>query len=225
MYVAFDLLYRLLRSAGYDVTYVRNFTDVDDKIIARAAAAGEDPLALSRRFIDEFHADMVRARGEREQGCAGREGRNGGLGRVRQSRAQPPCRTNHSPINPHARAPPQDALRCLPPALEPRATDYVPQMVAMIERIIAHGHAYTVEGGESSWPSMPRLRRCTACPALPSQPPTTTTLPPPPPASPLFGQAGDVYFDVESLPGYGKLSGRQQVRGSESLFGGAHEPA
>lgn len=41
------------------VTYVRNFTDVDDKIIARAAQSGEDPLALARRFITEFHADMV----------------------------------------------------------------------------------------------------------------------------------------------------------------------
>ena len=60
MYVAFDVLYRLLRTLGYEVTYVRNFTDVDDKIIARAAAAGEDALELSRRFIGEFHADMVR---------------------------------------------------------------------------------------------------------------------------------------------------------------------
>lgn len=55
MYIAFDILYRLLRHLRYDVQYVRNFTDVDDKIIARAAQAGEDPLALSRRFIDEFH--------------------------------------------------------------------------------------------------------------------------------------------------------------------------
>jgi len=46
------------------VNYVRNFTDVDDKIIARAAAVGEDPLALAQRFIHEFHADMV--------GCLGR---------------------------------------------------------------------------------------------------------------------------------------------------------
>ena len=99
MYVAFDVLYRLLRALGYEVRYVRNFTDVDDKIIARAAAAGgEDPLALSRRFIAEFGTDMA-------------------------------------------------ALGCLPPALEPRATDYVPAMVAMVERIIAHGHAYVAPGG------------------------------------------------------------------------------
>lgn len=55
VYIAFDILYRLLRHLRYDVQYVRNFTDVDDKIIARAAQAGEDPLALSQRFIDEFH--------------------------------------------------------------------------------------------------------------------------------------------------------------------------
>ncbi len=59
VYIAFDVLYRLLRARGLDVLYVRNFTDVDDKIIARASRNGEDPLALSRRFIDEFHADMV----------------------------------------------------------------------------------------------------------------------------------------------------------------------
>lgn len=58
MYVAFDVLYRLLSALGYDVQYVRNFTDIDDKIIARAAQSGEDPLALSARFIVEFHTDM-----------------------------------------------------------------------------------------------------------------------------------------------------------------------
>ncbi|EFN53199.1 hypothetical protein CHLNCDRAFT_137034 [Chlorella variabilis] len=116
-YVAFDVIYRLLRHLGYAVTYVRNFTDVDDKIIARAAAAGEEPLALARRFIAEFHADM-------------------------------------------------ELLGCLPPDLEPRATEYIPHMVAMIQRIIDHGHAYAV--------------------------------------------GGDVFFDVASLPGYGRLSGRSQ---------------
>lgn len=55
MYVAFDVLYRLLsRTLQYDVQYVRNFTDVDDKIIARAAEKGEEPLALAGRFITEF---------------------------------------------------------------------------------------------------------------------------------------------------------------------------
>ncbi len=55
VYVAFDILYRFLRHLRYDVQYVRNFTDIDDKIIARANERGEDPLALSSRFIEEFH--------------------------------------------------------------------------------------------------------------------------------------------------------------------------
>ncbi len=58
------------------------------------------------------------------------------------------------------------ALRCIPPALEPRATAHVPDIVALIQRIIANGHAYTVPGG-------------------------------------------DVYFEVASLPGYGRLSRRE----------------
>jgi hypothetical protein len=59
VYVAFDVLYRLLRQLQYEVQYVRNFTDVDDKIIKRAAESGEDPLALAGRFIAEFHTDMA----------------------------------------------------------------------------------------------------------------------------------------------------------------------
>ncbi|KAA8532689.1 hypothetical protein F0562_032722 [Nyssa sinensis] len=58
-YVAFDILYRYLKHLGYEVTYVRNFTDVDDKIIRRANELGEDPLALSDRFCQEFLNDMV----------------------------------------------------------------------------------------------------------------------------------------------------------------------
>ena len=49
VYCCFDVLFRLLRHLGYDVQYVRNFTDIDDKIIARAAEMGEDPLQLSHR--------------------------------------------------------------------------------------------------------------------------------------------------------------------------------
>ncbi|PKA56578.1 cysteinyl-tRNA synthetase [Apostasia shenzhenica] len=58
-YVSFDVLYRFLKHLRYEVLYVRNFTDVDDKIIARANELGEDPLILSSRFCDEFHSDMV----------------------------------------------------------------------------------------------------------------------------------------------------------------------
>jgi cysteinyl-tRNA synthetase len=53
------VLYRLLRYLQYDVQYVRNFTDIDDKIIKRAAESGEDPLQLSARFIEEFNKDML----------------------------------------------------------------------------------------------------------------------------------------------------------------------
>jgi cysteinyl-tRNA synthetase len=56
-YVAFDTVVRYLRRR-FDVTYVRNYTDVDDKIIKRAAEVGEEPFALSQRFIREFEADM-----------------------------------------------------------------------------------------------------------------------------------------------------------------------
>ncbi|MBA0749343.1 hypothetical protein Gogos_003287 [Gossypium gossypioides] len=59
VYVTFDVLYRYLRHLGYEVCYVRNFTDVDDKIIARAKELAEDPISLSRRYCDEFIQDMV----------------------------------------------------------------------------------------------------------------------------------------------------------------------
>ena len=59
VYVAFDVLYRQLMRMGYDVTYCRNFTDVDDKIIARANENGEECDALVERFIGAFHEDMT----------------------------------------------------------------------------------------------------------------------------------------------------------------------
>ncbi|KAK1425672.1 hypothetical protein QVD17_21027 [Tagetes erecta] len=58
-YVAFDVLFRYLKHLGYEVKYVRNFTDVDDKIIKRANEVGENPLALSDRFCKEFLVDMA----------------------------------------------------------------------------------------------------------------------------------------------------------------------
>lgn len=55
--VVFDAVTRYLRYSGYDVTYVRNITDVDDKIIARANENGEDIDALTTRFIQAMHED------------------------------------------------------------------------------------------------------------------------------------------------------------------------
>jgi cysteinyl-tRNA synthetase len=55
--LTFDVIYRYLKFAGYDVTYVRNFTDVDDKIIKRAAAEASSCEAIANRYIAEFHRD------------------------------------------------------------------------------------------------------------------------------------------------------------------------
>lgn len=59
VYVTFDILYRYLQHLGYEVKYARNFTDIDDKIIARANDLGENPLSLSNRFCKEFQVDMA----------------------------------------------------------------------------------------------------------------------------------------------------------------------
>jgi cysteinyl-tRNA synthetase len=97
--VVFDVLYRLLRHVyGPDhVKYVRNFTDVDDKINARAAVSGRSIGEITEETIGWFLSDMR-------------------------------------------------ALGALDPDEMPRATQYVPQMVTMIEQLIASGHAYAAEG-------------------------------------------------------------------------------
>ncbi|MEZ5724820.1 MAG: cysteine--tRNA ligase [Paracoccaceae bacterium] len=97
--VVFDVLFRLLRHVyGEDaVTYVRNFTDVDDKINARAAETGRPIRDITEETIGWYHDDM-------------------------------------------------DALGALRPTHEPRATDYIAQMIAMIEDLIAKGFAYAAEG-------------------------------------------------------------------------------
>jgi cysteinyl-tRNA synthetase len=56
--VVFDVIVRYLRSQGYDVTYVRNFTDIDDKIIKRAQEKGIGPKELAEKYIKEFYEDM-----------------------------------------------------------------------------------------------------------------------------------------------------------------------
>jgi len=97
--VVFDVLFRLLRHVyGADaVTYVRNFTDVEDKINDRAKATGRPITDITDETIQWYHDDM-------------------------------------------------DALGTLRPTHEPRATAYIPQMVAMIETLIAKGVAYVAEG-------------------------------------------------------------------------------
>ncbi len=58
VFIVFDVLYRFLRHLGYDVNYVRNHTDVDDKILKRASEKGVDPLELAAHFIEELDRDM-----------------------------------------------------------------------------------------------------------------------------------------------------------------------
>ncbi|SJZ34228.1 cysteinyl-tRNA synthetase [Enhydrobacter aerosaccus] len=109
--VAFDVLYRLLKRHYPRVTYVRNITDIDDKIMARAAEHAETIEALTKRTADAYQGDMRR-------------------------------------------------LGALPPDVEPRATNYVGQMIAMIERLVANGHAYAADGHVLfSVPSMPDYGR------------------------------------------------------------------
>ena len=96
--ISADVLYRHLRARGLRVTFVRNFTDIDDKIIARANAEGISAAALSEREIARFVEDTA-------------------------------------------------ALGCLPPTLEPRATEHIPDMLALIERLVAKDLAYPVAGG------------------------------------------------------------------------------
>ena len=97
--VVFDVLYRLLRyTYGADhVTYARNITDVDDKIIAVAKNSGENISDITEKFIDAFHADM-------------------------------------------------SALGALLPNVEPRATAHIPEMIAIIKKLVANNHAYAAEG-------------------------------------------------------------------------------
>ena len=99
MLVAFDLVQRYLRSLGYKVTYVRNITDIDDKIIDRAAANGENWADLARRFTVAMHED-----------CA--------------------------------------TLGLQNPDLEPRATEFIAPIIAMIQTLIDKGFAYAAENGD-----------------------------------------------------------------------------
>lgn len=95
--IVFDTLVRHLRASGVKVTYVRNFTDVDDKIIHAAAAANESPRALAERFVQAYREDV-------------------------------------------------DALGCARPDHEPRVSEHLPEIIAMVQRLIDRGHAYESNG-------------------------------------------------------------------------------
>jgi cysteinyl-tRNA synthetase len=100
--VVFDVVQRWLRASGYDLTYVRNITDIDDKIIRRAVENGETIGQLTERFISFMHED-------------------------------------------------ERALGIQPPDREPRATQYVPQMLAMIGTLERNGLAYRAASGDVNY--------------------------------------------------------------------------
>ena len=97
MLIVFDVVRRYLRWRGYDVTFVRNITDIDDNIIKRAAENGEPFDTLTARFIAAMNEDC-------------------------------------------------DALGIERPDQEPRATDYIPEIITMIQALIDKGYAYVADG-------------------------------------------------------------------------------
>jgi cysteinyl-tRNA synthetase len=95
--MVFDVIRRYFRFKGYRVTFVRNYTDVDDKIIRRANEAGVSSREIAERYIAAEREDMA-------------------------------------------------ALGLLPADVEPRATEHIAEMIALIERLVATGVAYVVDG-------------------------------------------------------------------------------
>ncbi len=95
--VVFDLLRRVLKAIYPKITYVRNITDIDDKIIQAAAELNEPIEVFTKRFTEIYEADM-------------------------------------------------GALGAAPPDISPKATDYVPAMIGIIEKLLHNKHAYEAEG-------------------------------------------------------------------------------
>ncbi|HEX9092468.1 MAG TPA: cysteine--tRNA ligase [Coriobacteriia bacterium] len=96
-FLSFDVIRRYLEHRGYDVRFVQNITDVDDKIIRTANEEGVEPAEVARRYGEAFLEAMV-------------------------------------------------ALGVKKPSAQPRATETIPQMISMVERLIERGHAYQVDG-------------------------------------------------------------------------------
>ena len=95
--IVFDVMRRYLRFRGYKVTFIKNYTDVDDRIIRRANEEGVAASVVSERYIAEYQKDMA-------------------------------------------------SIGVQPADVEPKATEHIPQMVALIQRLIARGVAYVLEG-------------------------------------------------------------------------------
>jgi cysteinyl-tRNA synthetase len=95
--LSFDIIRRYLAFKGFKVTFVKNFTDVDDRIIRRANEEGVEATVISERYIAEYRADMA-------------------------------------------------SLGIRAPDVEPKATEHVPQMLELIERLLKRGIAYVLEG-------------------------------------------------------------------------------
>jgi cysteinyl-tRNA synthetase len=96
--VVFDVIYRFFRYLGYEVTYVRNYTDVDDKIIIRANQEGVSSQVIAERYIQEYEKDM-------------------------------------------------QALGMERPTYEPRATENIPQIITLVQKLLDKGVAYVMNGG------------------------------------------------------------------------------
>lgn len=98
-FVSFDMIVRYLRYRGFKVKYVRNITDIDDKIIKRANEKGVSAKELSEEFITKMYEDF-------------------------------------------------DRLNIARPDVEPRATDHIPEIIALVERLIKKGFAYVAGNGD-----------------------------------------------------------------------------
>lgn len=98
-FVSFDMIVRYLRYRGYKVNYVRNITDIDDKIIKRANEKGIDAKELAEHFIQEMYQDF-------------------------------------------------DKLNIARPDIEPRATENIPEIIALVQKLIDKGFAYVADNGD-----------------------------------------------------------------------------